>query len=160
LIDKSASSPFCQQLSAEALEAAMRSALDSKVIALGKAWARGVYSEVESVTAQERQVVQALARTELPHVRVLEVVSGDFQRSKVGATALATGWTPEMIQGALPAYGPLVHPLTAVLVSEGLISDSAIRSEMVVGPFYLITAMGNLILDRLREAESPSPQPL
>jgi hypothetical protein len=70
----------------------------------------------------------------------------------------AGGWSPEMIESELAEYGALVHPVTAVLESEGLISDSSIRGEMVVGPFYLATGMGRLVLARLEEANSASPE--
>jgi hypothetical protein len=153
LVAASNDDPGKQQLSLEAVEAAARSAYNDKIRAIGQAWARGVLTDDEGKHAQERQLIQTMARVELPHVRVLGVVESSFIGVRNAATALISGWTPEMIQGQCPDYGPMLGQIIAVLRSEGLIADASINSEIGrPGEEFQVTPAGALLLSRLREA--------
>jgi hypothetical protein len=155
LTSESKSDPFKQQLSLDAIEFASRSAYSEKIRALGRAWASGVMSVDEGLIAQEWQLIRTLSRVELPHIRVLEVVEGSFVGAPGGATALISGLTPEMIQLQRSEYGPMLGQLIAVLRSEGLIYDGSINNEIGrPGEEFLITPVGSLLLNRLREAAS------
>jgi len=57
LAEASGSDPFREQLTADVLEAASRSALADKIVALGKAWAKGVLTQDDGELAQEQQFV-------------------------------------------------------------------------------------------------------
>lgn len=143
--------PFRQQLTADMLEASAKTPLDQKLIALGRAWANGVLSNDDAVLAREQQFVRSLARLEYPHLRVLDVIRGDFTQVPQGL-ALVDGWTAEAVRSQLPQYGDLVLQLISVLVSEGLIANQTIQNPMVPGMQFRITAAGEDLVARVEDA--------
>jgi len=128
LIGAADKDPFRQQLTADVLEAAARTAYEDKITALGRAWARGVLTSDDAVLAQEQQLVRSLVRIEYPHVRVLRTVSGDFDEARA-RLSLVDGWTTEALQQEIPAYGWLVEQLVSVLMSVGGAACKRARSE-------------------------------
>jgi len=158
LIDAASKTPFTELLTSDVFDAASRSAYHDKVTALGRAWAIGLLSEDEAELAREQQFVRMVNRIELPHVRVLDVVAGDFfaEAAGRGGPALVDGWTPEAVERHLSEYGSLIHPLLATLTAEGLIADNTIQNPMVAGTQFRVTPAGRDVLRRLREAAASS----
>jgi hypothetical protein len=145
--------PFRQQLTADVFEATARTAYEDKITALGRAWAKGVLSDDDSVLAREQQFVRSLTRLEYPHLRVLSVIRGDFTQVPQGL-ALVDGWTTEAVQSQLPDYGDLVPQLIAVLVSEGLIANQTIQNPMMPGTQFRITQAGEDLFARVEDAST------
>jgi hypothetical protein len=154
LVEKASTDEFTLKLAGDAIDAAMRSALDAKIIALGRALATGVMSSDESVAGFEQRVVQALSRVELPEARVLQVISRDYPK-KSSFLGLEIGWTEESIRQRLPpSYALLVAPALAVLAGEGLILDRNIGSMNAIAPSgqFRLTDFGGQVLNRLLDA--------
>lgn len=135
------------------MEASARSVYDPKVAALGRAWARAVVAEDDATLAQEQQFVTSLARLELPHIRVLSTVATTpgQQRRRPGR-AIVYEWSPNDVSQALPEYGVMTGQLLAVLLSEGLIYDAVLDSNMAAGTEYRITGAGAELLQRVADA--------
>lgn len=156
LADKAAGTEFKQLVTAEMLEAATRSAYEPKIVALGRAWARGVASEDEAVLAIEQQFIRTVSRLEVAHVRALGVVARTPATGKQ-LRAVVTGWEEEAVKAELPEYGPMVGQLLAVVSSEGLIANTTIQNPMSSGTQFRITAAGVDVLSRLADAETSFP---
>lgn len=153
LADKAAGTEFKQLVTAEMLEAATRSAYEAKIVALGRAWARGVASEEEAVLAIEQQFIRTVSRLEVAHVRTLGVVARTPTTGKQ-LRAVVTGWEEEAVKAELPEYGPMVGQLLAMVSSEGLIANTTIQNPMSSGTQFRITAAGVDVLSRLADAEA------
>ena len=146
-----------QMFIGDVVEASARSNFDPKLIALGRALARGVLSPDEVAFQQEVQFVRTLARLEAPHVHVLEVIVQGFpQQRGIVKRALIQGWEVSDVVQAVPEYGEFAVQLVAVLVSEGLITNSALSP--VQGPQYLATGEGRDLLSRVLSTSETSPQ--
>jgi hypothetical protein len=150
--------PFRQQLTADFLEAASRAAYDAKLLALGRSWAKGVLTPDDAERAREQQFIRSIARLEYPHIRLLDVISGDFLAA-AHRHALVDGWTYEAVIGQLPEYGPIVVQLASVLTSEGLVANQTIQNPMVAGTQFRITAAGEEVLARIAVAAESIPEP-
>lgn len=146
--------PFRQQLTSDVLEASAKTPSEDKLVALGRAWAQGVLSDDDSVLAREQQFVRSLARLEYPHLRVLNVIRGDFTQVPQGL-ALVDGWTREAVRSQLAEYGDLVAQLISVLESEGLIANQTIQNPMVPGTQFRITQAGEELVARVENASAP-----
>ena len=68
----------------DVVDASARSNFDPKLIALGRALAKGVQTPDEVVFQQEVNFVRTLARLEAPHIRVLHVI-GESLPSSTGS---------------------------------------------------------------------------
>jgi hypothetical protein len=156
LINNSISDPTRLALSMDAFDAAMRSALDAKVVALGRSWAAGVNGD-DGTAAQEHQFIRSIARLELPGIRVLDVLTRDYRTAPQTATALVSGWTPLGLASELPEYSLVIQPVLGLLVSEGLAMDSAIGGPNTFSTReeYGITDYGRWVLDRLSVSIPP-----
>jgi hypothetical protein len=146
--------PFRQQLTSDVLEASGKTPFEDKLVALGRAWAKGILTDDDAVLAREQQFVRSLARLEYPHLRVLNVIRGDFTQVPQGL-ALVDGWTTEAVRSQLPEYGDLVPQLISVLVSEGLIANQTIQNPLVPGTQFRITQAGEELFARVEDASTP-----
>jgi hypothetical protein len=156
LAEAAASTPAKQQVTAEVFEAAIRTALDEKIVALGRALATALLAETDVEVEGQRKLVAALARLEAPDVQVLGVVSGDHAQSKHADgrdRVFASGWTLDLVGLELPALVDLVHPLVAGLVGAGLVVErGSAPGDLAAVPGYQITGFGRLVLDSLPAA--------
>lgn len=143
-----------RELAFETIEAAMYTSLDAKVVALGKALAEGLFAEHDEVTAVERYFVQSLARLELPHLRVLDILSRDIHFQGSVMSPLIAGWEAGAIGTKLPGYTPIIPQIIAVLVSEGLAQavPPLLDSPSQMGTQFNATQAGHQMLRRLRAA--------
>jgi hypothetical protein len=156
LIEAAEQTPFRQLLTADMVEAASRSAYDDKVTALGQAWAHGIMTDDEAALAIEAQFVRTVARIELPHVRVLDVVSRTHFKESDVKNPLVDGWEASAVAQKLPEFSPVVGQFLATLSAEGLIADNSIQNPLVAGTQFRITAAGCELLRRLAEAADSS----
>ena len=145
-----------QMFVGDVIDASARSDFDPKLLALGRALAKGVLSPDEIVFQQEVQFVRTLARLEAPHIRVLEVISKGVPQGGMVKRALVQGWEISDVAYALPEFGEFVVQLVAVLAGEGLINDSAVSP--VQGPQFLITGNGRELLERVLSATEATRQ--
>jgi len=137
------------------VDASARSNFDPKLIALGRAWAKGVLTPNEIAFQQEVNFVRTLARLEAPHIRVLQVIGeGRPQQRGIVNRALIHGWEVSDIVQAPPEFGEFAAQLVAVLASEDLIHDEAIGP--VQGSHNLITGNGRDLLNRVLSASEPT----
>ncbi len=139
----------------DVVDASARSNFDPKLIALGRALAKGVLTPDEIAFQQEVNFVRTLARLEAPHIRVLQVIGeGLPQQRGIVNRALIHGWEVSDIVQAPPEFGEFAAQLVAVLASEDLIHDEAIGP--VQGSHNLITGNGRDLLNRVLSASEPT----
>jgi hypothetical protein len=139
----------------DVVDASARSNFDPKLIALGRALAKGVLTTDEVAFQQEVNFVRTLARLEAPHIRVLQVIGESLpQQNGIVNRALIHGWEVSDIVQAVPEFGEFAVQLVAVLASEGLIHDEAISPAQ--GSQYLITGNGRDLLNRVLSASEPT----
>jgi hypothetical protein len=90
----------------DVVDASARSNFDPKLIALGRALAKGVLTPDEVAFQQEVNFVRTLARLEAPHIRVLQVIRGSLSQQRgIMNRALIHGWELSDIVQAVPEFG-------------------------------------------------------
>jgi hypothetical protein len=158
LVDLAASTPLKQLVVGNVCEAAMRTVLDEKIAALGRALAIALLADTDVEVEKQRKLVAALAQLEAPDVQLLELVSGDYRQSKHaggGDRLYAGGWTLDLIGKELPELVVLIPPLVAGLVGAGLVAErGSSPGDFAAVPGYLITAFGRLVLGSLAAARA------
>jgi hypothetical protein len=144
------------ELAARALAAAAAATTDAKIRALGRALASGVLAADEATVDAEMLVVDALARLEAAHVRVLDLVSATCQPQRNGVMYRSAdlAWTPDLIRAKYPQIGDALEPVLATLTSLHAIRDVGVGSQGWTPdrPTYSGTTFGRVLLTRLREA--------
>jgi hypothetical protein len=144
-------------LTAETVEAAIRTAVPEKIGALGRVLANAAHDNAK--VDAERLVVRALAQIEAPHIGLLDLLAGEPPAKVVqGHEARALGWTPDEIADRLPGHTGVLDPLLVALQSSGLIEAVGSVTTWDGSPFadqqWTATTFGRLCLQRLYDANS------
>ncbi len=130
-----------------ALTAASITNMDAKIDALGRALATGALSDDGAVIDIEIYFVRALADVEVPHVRVLQIVSVDRIKQENGVMykVPALAWTEAQIAQRYPQSRALLPSLLSTLTALGAIRDVAVGTLDYV-PAYRATEFGDELL--------------
>lgn len=142
-------------LTAETVEAAIRTAVPEKIGALGRVLANAAHDTAK--VDEELLVVRALAQIEAPHISLLALLAGEPPFKAVqGHEARALGWTPDQIANRLPGHTEVLDPLLVTLQSSGLIkaggSDTTWDGSLFADQQWTATRFGRLCLQRLDDA--------
>ena len=140
-----------------ALIAAAQATTAAKIRALGRALATGVLAEDDALVDQELYVVDALARMEAPHVRVLDLLVTDpppRDYEALGGRPAPDAWFITELAGSYPKAGGLIPSLVSTLVALGAAEDIN-RGPTGYGPMFRVAAFGRLLLHRLHAAGQP-----
>lgn len=164
LVDRVGRDDTGDLLLTETLEAAVRTAHEAKIAALGQVLANAASDGAR--VDEERIVVAALAQLEAPHIQVLAVIA---QLPPIvvmqGQPVSRRGWTRTSIGNHLPGHIDVLDPVLAVLSSTGLVAqvDLGQQPASVLGPrprgpmsasdsIWALTGFGQLCLERLQAA--------
>ncbi|WP_157744729.1 hypothetical protein [Micromonospora viridifaciens] len=142
-------------LTAEAVEASIRTAVPEKIGALGRVLANAVHDTAK--VDEELLVVRALAQIEAPHISLLALLADEPPLKVVqGHEARVLGWTPDQIASRLPGHSEVLDPLLVTLQSSGLIeaagSDTTWDGSRLGDQEWAATRFGRLCLQRLDDA--------
>lgn len=136
--------PGRTELMRRVLQAAGRSTLDEKIVALGRVLASGLRDD--AVVDDALFLAAALADLERPHVRVLAWLALRPDESE--------GLSLKAIDDAMPGYSAVLVPTLQTLQARGLILGGRVGISAGGNDLSLlhwkITAMGSKCLDLLR----------
>lgn len=153
-------------LLATALQAAADSALEDKIVALGKVLADGLRGD-DALVDTTTMLASAFGDIERQHVRVLGYLAGETSRFGLPAPPGRPGTPVTLVEflDANPGYRTSISAIVATLERHGVIrtegeplkSKDLVWSTNHMGSIqlryrYRITPFGDELLDRLREA--------
>jgi hypothetical protein len=135
----------------EVMEAAARTPLDVKIMALAEVLAEGL--QTDGAAHEARIIAAAIADIEAPHIDLLAYLCDNPLPAKElcppGSESMTPlGWEPSQIKKALPDLGLIVEGLVAVLAGRGLIASQGNSTWAGVSGSnqYAITELGRRCL--------------
>ncbi|TXR56307.1 hypothetical protein [Quadrisphaera setariae] len=166
LLDKAAEGPDRLHLACSAAQAAGESRYPERIIALGRALARGLLAEDDAVLDHEQLVVEALSRLDRPHLVVLWALLEDEPGRSPGSwRQLTLSWVE--LQERIPGYGAAsLTRLVAALDREGLLDtptmstvapDDGRPDDLHPGEFLAVSDFGIDVMTELLQAGLQRP---
>ncbi|MBU2696234.1 hypothetical protein [Pimelobacter sp. 30-1] len=142
------------ELTLRALSAAAESRLDQKVRALGRALASGALAEHDAIVERETFVVDALARMEAPHAKVLFIMDQPPIPQENGRVykSVDLAWTESKLVQRYPQAGDVMASIIATMSGVAVIRPLSSSGSAYQQAAYDISDFGRLVLGRLLEA--------